>query len=105
MTFREAYNTGKVFAIVYNTYSYIYYRSCTVAEHGRGGQTIHPAVDLNTYNQSELDTEDPNLEILEHSVLSYVKSPTMSPSIDSVGDCTCDFYSVILRSGCKCGGK
>jgi len=103
MTFLEAYNSGKVFAKVHETYSLIYYPTCTILEYNDGDcYYILDAVDPTTFDKTHLVIDDPEIEILEDlqpSDANFVWIP------GHVGSCTCDFYSVILVSGCKCGGK
>src|ERR1700722_19245019 len=100
MTYRQARATGKVFAFVGSSFSHIYYPNVTVSEcsdesvyaYWPGYYVDGVMVDDSVIDYTVPDLDDPNLVIL-----GDYEQP------DVVKKCDCDFYSVVLVSGCRCG--
>jgi hypothetical protein len=104
MTFREAVKSGKPFVWLHNNYGYLYYpisdtkTECVdILTDGYMG-----LVSTMSYSATLLDRDQPELMYVEdetfaHGIMAWVD---IAPK-----KCDCDLYSVLLTSGCQCGGK
>lgn len=52
-----------------------------------------------------VQTNDAALQKLRKLAEGYSASPETVASLINTRLCTCDFHTVILRTGCACGGK
>ena len=65
---------------------------------------IQSFVDVNYY--SEYHRSDwGNISALRISVLDYIEEDSDLYIKTEKGACTCDLHSVVMVTGCKCGGK
>lgn len=63
--------------------------------------------ELNNFSSYRLSEEQiaNGIKILSQNIKNEIKFAVDEPSEPADKKCTCDFYTVIMRTGCVCGGK